>query len=140
MNIKKVSSNVSLYEVTWCHIPVVILNILDCETCKCISCFMFVGDMKFPEMNVKITPNTPKLVDVYPSSFKVCGHVAPFKVILGASERGPVSVVFSKDATVSESVIVEAQQETGEFCVFLESGKYEARVKLTEWVKISRLQ
>lgn len=119
---------------------VIILNILDCETCRCMLCFMFLGDMKFPEMNVKITPNTPKLVDVYPSSFKVCGHVAPYKVILGASERGPVSVVFSKDGIVSEPVFVEAHQETGEFCVFLESGKYEARVKLTERDKTSGLQ
>lgn len=96
--------------------------------------------MKFPEMNVKITPNTPKLADVFPSSFKVCGHVAPYKVILAASERRPVSVVFSKDGIVSEPIIVEAHQETGEFCVFLESGKYETRVKLTELDKTSGLQ
>lgn len=103
-------------------------------------CFMFVGDMKFPEMNVKITPNTPKLVDVYPSLFKVCGYVAPYKVTLRTSERGPVSVVFSKDWLISEPVIVEVNEETGEFCVFLESGKYEARVKLTDLDEINGLQ
>jgi len=97
-------------------------------------------EISWNECEDKITPNTPKLVDVYPSSFKVCGRVAPYKVILGASERGPVSVVFSKDGIVSEPVIVEAHQETGEFCVFLESGKYEARVKLTERDKTSGLQ
>lgn len=103
-------------------------------------CFIHLGDMKFPEMNVKITPNTPKLVDIFPSAFKVCGYVAPYRVIPGASERGPISVLFSKDGIVSGPIIVEAHQETGEFCVFLESGKYEARVKLTEQDKTSGLQ
>jgi hypothetical protein len=96
--------------------------------------------MKFPEMNVKITPNTPHLVDIFPSSFKVCGHVAPHKLILGSTERGPSSVVLSKEGSASEPVIVEAQEDTGEFCVFLEPGKYECRVKVTELEKSRGLQ
>jgi hypothetical protein len=96
--------------------------------------------MKFPEMNVKITPNTPQLVDVFPTSFKVCGHVAPHKLISGTTERGPNSVMFSKEGSTSEPITVEAEQETGEFCVFLGPGKYEGRVKVTDLERTMGLQ
>jgi hypothetical protein len=106
---------------------------------KFLLCFL-LGDMQFPEMNVKITPNTPQLVDVFPSSFKVCGHVAPHKLISGTAEGGPSSVVLSKEGSTSEPVTIEAEQETGKFCVFLEPGKYEGRVKVTDLEKSMGLQ
>jgi hypothetical protein len=96
--------------------------------------------MEFPEMNVKITPNTPHLMDVFPSSFKVCGLVAPYKLISGSTENGPSSVILSKEGVSTEPITVEAQTETGEFCVFLEPGKYEGRVKVSEEEKLKGLQ
>jgi hypothetical protein len=96
--------------------------------------------MKFPEMNVKITPNTPQLMDIFPSSFKVCGVVAPHKLTSGSTENGPSFVVLSKEGVSTEPIIVEAQAETGEFCVFLEPGKYEGRVKVSEEKKMRGLQ
>jgi hypothetical protein len=103
-------------------------------------CFIFPGDMKFPEINVKITPNTPQLMDVFPSSFKVCGLVAPYRLMSGSSETGPRSVVLSKEGVSSEPIIAEAQAETGEFCVFLEPGKYGGRVKVSEEEETRGLQ
>ncbi|PNF29184.1 Nodal modulator 1 [Cryptotermes secundus] len=97
-------------------------------------------DMKFPEMNVKITPNTPQLTDIFPSSFKVCGVVSPYKLISGSTENGLSSVVLSKEGGSTEPIIAEARAETGEFCVFLEPGKYEGRVKVSEDEKMRGLQ
>jgi hypothetical protein len=96
--------------------------------------------MKFPETNVKITPNTPQLADVFPTSFKVCGHVAPHKLISGTTETGPRSVVFSKEGSPSEPITAEVAQGTGEFCVFLGPGKYEGRVKVTDLERTMGLQ
>ncbi|XP_069686991.1 BOS complex subunit NOMO1 [Periplaneta americana] len=97
-------------------------------------------DMKFPEMNVKITPNTPQLADVFPSSFKVCGHVAPHKLISGTTDSGSSSVVLTKEGSTSQPIIVDAQKDTGEFCVFLEPGKYQGKVKVSELEKSRGLQ
>jgi hypothetical protein len=96
--------------------------------------------MKFPEMSVKITPNTPQLMDIFPSSFKVCGVVAPYKLTSGSTENGPSSVVLSKEGVSTEPIIAEARAETGEFCIFLEPGKYEGRVKVSEEEKMRGLQ
>jgi hypothetical protein len=100
----------------------------------------FLGDMKFPEMNVKITPNTPQLMDIFPSSFKVCGHVAPYKLKPESTETGPRAVVLSREGVSAEPIIAETQAETSEFCVFLEPGKYEGKVKVSEEEKIRGLQ
>ncbi|XP_021915728.1 nodal modulator 1 isoform X3 [Zootermopsis nevadensis] len=97
-------------------------------------------DMKFPEINVKISPNTPQLVDIFPTSFKVCGHVAPHKLKSGSTEKRPSFVVLSKEGSTSEPIIVEAEQDTGEFCVFLGPGKYEGRVKVTGLERTMGLQ
>jgi hypothetical protein len=118
-------------------------NIYCSENLVChvfMVCFLFLGDMKFPEMNVKITPNTPQLMDIFPSSFKVCGHVAPYKLKPGAMENGPSSVALSKEGVSAQPIIAETQAETGEFCVFLEPGKYEGRVTVSEEEKIRGLQ
>jgi hypothetical protein len=96
--------------------------------------------MKFPEINVKITPNTPQLMDIFPSSFKVCGVVTPYKLMLGSTENGLSSVMLSKEGVSTEPMIAEAQAETGEFCIFLEPGKYEGRVKVSEEEKMRGLQ
>ena len=95
--------------------------------------------MKFTELTVKITPNTPQLVDVYPSSFKVCGYVAPHKVLSASSERSPTTVVLSKIGAPGHQVIAESHEQTGQFCVFLEPGKYEATVKVSETEKAKGL-
>ncbi|PSN32990.1 Nodal modulator 1 [Blattella germanica] len=98
------------------------------------------NDMKFPEMNVKITPNTPQLVDVFPSSFKVCGRVAPHKLIAGSFEKTPTNVIISKVGSMDRPQFTEAHERTGEFCLFLEPGKYEASVRVSEEEKAKGLQ
>jgi hypothetical protein len=105
-----------------------------------MPCFHFLGDMKFPEMNVKITPNTPQLADIFPSSFKVCGLVGSYELRPGSAKNGPSSVILTKEGVTDEPVVAETRAETGEFCVFLEPGKYEGRVKVSEEEKINGLQ
>lgn len=91
-------------------------------------------------MPVKITPNTPQLAPIYPSSFKVCGSIAPHQLTPGNSDLSSRSIHINRAGGSSQPVSVHLDTGSGDFCQFLEPGKYEAGVDVTDFEKSRGLQ
>ncbi|XP_067008353.2 BOS complex subunit NOMO1 [Anabrus simplex] len=91
------------------------------------------ADMEFKGIQVKITPNTPQLDDIYPSTFKVCGNVALPRLIPGPPDESSRQVVIipTGDNDIRPA-LVETEEGTGEFCHMLEAGIYELMVRVPE--------
>ncbi|CAH0562230.1 unnamed protein product [Brassicogethes aeneus] len=72
----------------------------------------------FAEKTLNINPNLDKLPNIIPSSYRVCGKVLSDEI---------QTIKFSK---IGSSVIQTSTDQTGKFCEFLPSGKYEVEVNV----------
>lgn len=83
-------------------------------------------DVQFKEVDVKVTPKTPFLPDIYPESYNVCGSVK-FSTQSGHTQVQSCEVHFSlNDSSVSHKMKVDSS--SGDYCLFLRPGVYIASV------------
>ncbi|KAK6618013.1 hypothetical protein RUM44_002455 [Polyplax serrata] len=89
-------------------------------------------NVKFDDVTIKLSPNTPEVTSVYPSEFKVCGQVT------SASGQQSRTVEFQQDVDGRKATeTTTTDRETGKFCKFLKTGQYSLSVKLTDMEKSS---
>lgn len=83
------------------------------------------GDLIFPSMVIKVTPNTPQLPNVVASGFKLCGKL----VIRKTNENKiPVLSISVEKKGVPDSVTtILTVDKSGEFCSVLKAGRYVAK-------------
>ena len=97
--------------------------------------FFFSENVRFSEVNVRMSPNTPEIENIYPSEFKVCGTVVP------SSGQQQSRYVEIRSASQPNLIIeVAALRETGAFCQFLKVGTYTLNVKISDFEKSKGLQ
>ncbi|XP_041372550.1 nodal modulator 1-like [Gigantopelta aegis] len=91
-----------------------------------------VQNIYFDEMLVKITPNTPQLPDIIPSSFNLCGKVAidRFPEVLGKlpTQR---RVIYFPESKKSDAVSITTESD-GKFCTKVKPGKYVIKVHIAD--------
>ena len=99
---------------------------------------MLLENIKFDDINVKLSPNALEIDDIYPSEFKVCG------LVTSTSGQQPKTVEINSESDNDGNNIKMAEakvdHETGKFCQFLKPGNYNLAVKLTDFEKSSGMQ
>ncbi|XP_075235933.1 BOS complex subunit NOMO3 [Lycorma delicatula] len=92
-----------------------------------------MNDVQFKENEVKVTPKTPFLPDIFPESYKVCGKVK-FSSQSGQPQSQSCEVHFTlKDSTNFHSVKVDSA--SGDYCLFLTPGVYIVMVPVSPEVQ-----
>ncbi|RZF33121.1 hypothetical protein LSTR_LSTR016867 [Laodelphax striatellus] len=84
-------------------------------------------DVLFKETEVKVTPKSPVLDDIFPDSYKVCGKVKPSSQSTQVQSRD-VQFVKKESGTVHN---VKVESASGDFCTFIAPGVYHASVPVT---------
>ncbi|XP_063218768.1 BOS complex subunit NOMO3 [Bacillus rossius redtenbacheri] len=96
-------------------------------------------DLMFSTENVKITANTPQLPDIYPTAYKVCGVVKPYRLIHSSEDKLPLAVLFS-NVDDDQKMEVQVEAGSGKICQFLKRGNYKVSVVVSEELKNKWLQ
>lgn len=89
------------------------------------------NDLKFDEKTVQIELTSPKIPDIFPSLYKVCGNViSEDSFVVGITKLGST---FHTTATSKAG-------GNGEWCTYLPSGRFNIEVLITEKDKSSGVQ
>lgn len=89
------------------------------------------NDLKFEEKIVEIGLSSPKIPDIFPSSYKVCGNIiSEDSFVVGISKLGST---FHTTATSKAG-------SNGEWCTFLPVGRFNVEVLIPEKDKASGIQ
>ncbi|KAL4228821.1 hypothetical protein ACF0H5_011861 [Mactra antiquata] len=88
--------------------------------------------MVFDEQEIKITPNTPQLNDIIPSSFDICGKVTIDKFPEGLSQQitNRKMIIFPEGK--GSAAVSKETSDDGNFCTPVKPGKYVVRVHLSD--------
>lgn len=78
----------------------------------------FAADYLFNDLQLKISPNSATLDNIYPAAFKVCGKVTKLQQV-------DVQVNF---VSVNGNKPVTDIDKNGDFCTYLGSGDYNVKV------------
>ncbi|XP_046686817.1 LOW QUALITY PROTEIN: nodal modulator 1-like [Homalodisca vitripennis] len=84
-------------------------------------------DVEFKEQNVKVTPNTPHIGDLVPTTYRVCGRVTVSQPGFSPASR-QVDLIHS----TSEDYYGTISDATGGFCVFVRPGEYTISLHVTD--------
>ncbi|XP_034946758.1 nodal modulator 1 [Chelonus insularis] len=93
------------------------------------------NDVKFDEKIVKISPSTPELPQLKPSSYKVCGSVT-----LSAKEALDCRNIVVTNAAGTFKQEINTDPKTGKYCLYLPPGKYQLNVVVSANEKSKGLQ
>lgn len=91
--------------------------------------------MLFDDRDIKVSPNTPHIEDMVPSSYSVCGHVSTSQTSSSAADR-VVEFTQEQDGQVHYAITDSA----GKFCVFLPQATYSVSVSISAAERDSGLQ
>ena len=92
-------------------------------------------DVLFDERSVKISPSSPELPLLVPSAYKVCG-----KVTLSAKGTLHYRKVSVQNTAATFNKEIEADPKSGEFCLYLGSGRYQLSVVVSAEERAKGLQ
>ncbi|XP_063993834.1 BOS complex subunit NOMO3 [Diachasmimorpha longicaudata] len=92
-------------------------------------------DVKFDEVNVKISASSPELPISTPSSYKVCGTVT-----LSAKGTLHHRKVIIENAGATFHREIDTDPKTGDYCLYLPPGKYQFSVEVNTEEKTKGLQ
>ncbi|XP_052252971.1 nodal modulator 3-like [Dreissena polymorpha] len=88
--------------------------------------------MTFLEREIRITPNTPQLPDIFPDSFSLCGTVTiekfPDSLVSPVTKR---KMIIFPEGKGSAAVSKETD-DSGHFCTSVQPGKYIVRVHISD--------
>ncbi|XP_053372624.1 nodal modulator 2-like [Mercenaria mercenaria] len=91
-----------------------------------------VDNIFFDEQEIRITPNTPQLPDIVPTSFNICGRVTIDKFPDSLSQQiTKRKLIIFPEGKGSAAVSKETNEE-GKFCTAVKPGKYIVRVHLSD--------